>query len=157
MPAHIESWPERQNVIRDLLLQGAVHSQAELCRLLRRRGFTVTQSSVSRDLSELHAAKVDGRYVLREALASPAPAADRLMALATIVREVRAAGPYQLFVRTPPGQAAAVAIAIDGARWPEVVGTVAGDDTLLIATHGRRQQLKVEARLSQLQKDDAHV
>ena len=161
MPRSGENWRERQEAIRAILDAEAVESQEQLVRRLKRRGFRVTQSSVSRDLAELGVAKVDGRYValerLTEAVAPNGPggataptSGDGLAEVAPFVRKFAAAGPHLLVVKTPPGAASPVGIAIDAARWPEVVGTVAGDDTLFIATAGRAAQARVEARLSQL-------
>lgn len=141
---------ERREAIREIVARQAVRSQTELVRLLGRKGFTVTQSCVSRDLEELKVVKVDGRYVELTALAAAAPAGDELALAAPFVRAVRPAGPHLLVVLTPPGRAPAVALAIDHARWPEVVGTVAGDDTVMVATTGRREQARVVARLEQL-------
>lgn len=161
MPRSGENWRERQEAIRAILDAEAVESQEQLVRRLKRRGFRVTQSSVSRDLAELGAAKVEGRYVALERLAGAvapggpsvtgvAAAADRLAEVASFVEAVAPAGPHLLVVRTPPGAASPVGIAIDAARWPEVVGTVAGDDTLFIALPGRAAQARVEARLARL-------
>jgi len=158
VPRSGENWRERQQAIRAILDAEAVESQEQLVRRLRRRGFRVTQSSVSRDLAELGVAKVDGRYVALARLAESAAAgrsgaagpADRLAEVASFVDGIAAAGPHLLVVRTPPGAASPVGIAIDAARWPEVVGTVAGDDTLFVATTGRAAQARVEARLAQL-------
>lgn len=63
------------------------------------------------------------------------------------IQEVQPAGPNVLVVRTPPGSASAVGLAIDAAHWPDVVGTVAGDDTLFVATANRTGQSRVAARL----------
>ena len=159
MPRSGENWRERQLAIRAILDAEAVESQEQLVRRLRRRGFRVTQSSVSRDLAELGVAKVDGCYValerLTEAVAPNGPggtttSGDGLAGVAPFVREFAAAGPHLLVVKTPAGAASPVGIAIDAARWPEVVGTVAGDDTLFVATTGRAAQARVEARLAQL-------
>jgi transcriptional regulator of arginine metabolism len=168
VPRNGENWRERQDAIRAILAAEAVESQEQLVRRLKRRGFRVTQSSVSRDLAELGVAKVDGRYVALERLAqaaapdraggAAAPATaddDRLAAVASFLREVAPAGPHLLVVKTPPGGASPVGIAIDAARWPEVVGTVAGDDTLFVATPGRAAQARVEARLAQLTRRSA--
>ena len=66
------------------------------------------------------------------------------------------AGPHLLVVKTPPGIAPLVALDLDRENWPEVVGTVAGDDTFFVATAGRRQQARVEARLGALAKAERH-
>lgn len=156
MPRGSERGRERQRAILAILDAESIASQEQLVRRLKRRGFRVTQSSVSRDLSDLGVAKVEGRYVPIERLAgasaglgSDSPGG-RLAEIAPFVESVAAAGPHLLVVRTPPGGASPVGIAIDAARWPEVVGTVAGDDTLFIATAGRAPQARVEARLATL-------
>ncbi|MGC4115570.1 MAG: arginine repressor [Myxococcales bacterium] len=153
MPDNTSHWAERQAAIRELLAAQPIRSQGELIEELRMRGFDSTQSSISRDLTELHAVKVGGRYVLEP----PASASSELVEAAPYVRELAAAGPNLLVIKTPAARAALVAVAIDGARWPEVVGTVAGDDTLFLATADRRAQAVVEARLASLVKEHAHA
>jgi transcriptional regulator of arginine metabolism len=137
----------RRDALRRLIRGGEVGRQAELVRLLKREGFAVTQSSVSRDLRDLGVAKVGDRYVLAEDAA--APVAD-LDAVAAFVHAVTAAGPNLTVVRTTIGSAQSVAIAIDRARWPEVVGTLSGDDTIFIATATGRAQRSVIDRLRPL-------
>jgi transcriptional regulator of arginine metabolism len=116
-------------------------------RLLKREGHAVTQSSVSRDLRDLGVAKVGDRYVLAEDAA--APVAD-LSVVAAFVRAVTPAGPNLTVIRTTIGSAQSVALAIDRARWPEVVGTLSGDDTIFIATGTARAQRAVLDRLRSL-------
>ncbi len=157
MPSKVESWQQRRAVIEELLHHEEVHSQADLVDLLTGRGFAVTQSSVSRDLQEIGAVRVNGRYVAGDVLAAAAPAASDLGEAAAFVAGLVAAGPYLLVVKTPPGIAPLVALALDRAAWPEVAGTVAGDDTFFVATAGRRQQAHVEARLAALVKEAAHA
>jgi transcriptional regulator of arginine metabolism len=152
-----EHWQERHRVILEILRAEPVHSQTELLRRLRQRGFRVTQPSVSRDLAELRVAKREGRYVPGEASAvahvTTARRADPLAEVAGYVERCEPAGPNLLVLRTPPGRAPLVAIAIDTCAWREVVGTVAGDDTVFVATAGRRQQARVAARLSPLMEE----
>lgn len=162
VPRGSERGRERQQAILAILDAEAVGSQEQLVRRLRRRGFRVTQSSVSRDLADLGVAKVEGRYVPLDRLAgahpggAPVSNGGRLAEVAPFVEGIAAAGPHLLVVRTPPGGASPVGIAIDAARWPEVVGTVAGDDTLFIATTGRAPQARVEARLASLLRRESH-
>jgi transcriptional regulator of arginine metabolism len=153
-----ESWPERRAAIREILARETVRSQGELVIALREQGFVVTQSSVSRDLAELRAYKVDGRYVTAETLAPQATAGDGAHgeALADILG-VRPAGPYLLVVHTPISRAQPVALALDRAAWPDIVGTIAGDDTVLIAVSGRRDQARVMARLTRLVTESSHA
>lgn len=156
MPAPDTHWRKRRQAIRELLRKERVANQSQLLRRLRARGFRATQSSISRDLKELRAAKVEGRYLLEEALLSRvtgAPSGDELSELGPWIERVRPAGPHLLVLHTPPGRASPVGIAIDRAGWPEVVGTVAGDDTLLVATSGRRDQARLRARLQRVAKE----
>ncbi len=128
----------RRDLVR-ILHEGRATSQEEIVRALRRAGHEVTQATVSRDLHELGAAKVrvgDAHvYVLRDAGSPPAEPAERALAraLEEFAVEVAAAGNLAV-VKTVPGHAAAVARAIDLAGSKEVVGTVAGDDTVFVAT-----------------------
>lgn len=150
MPARGDTGARREAIAR-LLRAHPVRSQGELQRLLREQGFAVAQSSLSRDLAELGAVRAGGRYLLPEEVAA-APHTPRLREVAPFILEVAAAGPYLLLVKTPAGLAASVALALDEARWPEVVGTVAGDDTFLVATAGRRHQARVAAGLEALRR-----
>lgn len=157
MASRNDNWPERRAAIREILAEEPVKSQSELVERLLARGFSVTQSSVSRDLAELRAFKVDGRYTTAEALAPLPPSADDGTTALADVTDVRAAGPNLLVLHTPPGRAAPVAIAIDRSGWPGIVGTIAGDDTVLVAIAGRREQARIRARLAQLVLENHHV
>ena len=140
---------ERLKAIRELLEKEPVHGQEELVERLRARGIEVTQASISRDLKEIGAGKIRGVYRLPGAapvVEAPSP----LDLVARLVVSVAAAGPHLLVVRTAVGGASPVGIEVDKAGWPEVVGTVAGDDTLFVATTGRREQQRVEERLALL-------
>ena len=147
MPAKDDRWAERQQAIRALLCERVIRRQEDLTAALRGQGYPVTQSSVSRDLSELGAAKVDGRYVLATAIDGPSPGQEIIDAAASL-RGMRMAGPHLLVVLTPPGRAQLAGLALDRAGWPEVVGTIAGDDTVFVATTGRRAQERLVARLN---------
>ncbi len=135
----------RQSAILDLVTQESVCSQDELCRRLRVRGFHATQATISRDVKELSLVKraADGAY--QKPGVPPGGRGDASRGAENGVR--RAVGEYlrrldqvqQLLVlRTDPGQAQSLAIAIDRAELPEVVGTVAGDDTILVITRHAR-------------------
>jgi transcriptional regulator of arginine metabolism len=150
MPTNPETWQQRQEAIRELLARKTIGSQTELLKKLAARGFRVTQSSVSRDLREMHVAKADGRYVLPEKLATEAAGATPPRNGFNLIRSVLAAGPNVLVLRTPPGSANVVGLAVDSAKWPDVVGTVAGDDTVFVATASRAGQARISARIAQL-------
>ncbi len=135
---------ERRNAILKIVREQAVGRQADLVRLLRRLGHEATQSSVSRDLRELGVLKAGDRYVL---MVEREPVNGDFDALAGFVREVRPAGVSLTVVRTTVGAAQSVAVAVDRAQWPEVVGTISGDDTIFVATTGAREQQKLLQRL----------
>lgn len=135
---------DRRDALRRIIRAGTVGRQADLVRLLEREGFEVTQSSVSRDLRDLGVAKVGDRYVLPEDAGTPVAGFE---AVAGFVQGFQPAGPNLIVVRTTIGAAQSVAIAIDRARWPEVVGTISGDDTIFVATENARQQRAVADRL----------
>jgi len=139
---------DRRAAIVRLLRGGVVRTQDDLVRLLRGDGHDVTQSSISRDLRELGVLKAGGRYAL------PPDEISRsngdFGALAQFVREIRTAGPSITVIRTTIGAAQSVAVAIDRAAWPEVAGTISGDDTIFVATaHGREQAALVKRLHSQ--------
>jgi transcriptional regulator of arginine metabolism len=135
----------RRDAIVRILRQTAVGRQAELVELLRDEGFDATQSSVSRDLRELGVLKGADRYLLPavEDALTPSHFED----VQTFVKGYRAAGPNLTVLRTTTGTAQSVAIALDKARWPEIAGTIAGDDTIFIATASARTQRRLHAHL----------
>jgi transcriptional regulator of arginine metabolism len=154
MPSSDDSWRKRQAAIRELIAKEPIGSQGLLLRRLAARGFRVTQPSVSRDLQELQVVKTAGRYQLLARLtAAEPPASSELAEAGRAIRRFRCAGPNLVVVNTPPGRASAVAVAIDREGWPEVVGTVAGDDTLFLAVTGRQGQSRLEQRLNKLIKE----
>jgi transcriptional regulator of arginine metabolism len=112
--------------------------------MLRKHGHVATQSSVSRDLRELGVAKLGDRYVLPDA--ATAVKSD-FAALKQFVSARLTAGTNLTVLKTTIGAAQSVAVAIDTARWPEVIGTISGDDTIFIATAGAREQRKLDDRL----------
>jgi len=139
---------DRRNAILRILRGGVVRRQSELAQLLRKDGFAVTQSSVSRDLRELGVLKASGRYLPPSG--EVAPVQHSFARLNAFVRAVRPAGPAITVLRTTAGAAQSVAVAIDGADWPEVVGTISGDDTIFIATPDARAQRRLLERLHSL-------
>ncbi len=135
MPADAELREARHRAIRLLLERTRISTQSALVKRLREQGHEVTQSSVSRDLSELGAAKMGGAYRLPAPVADTADEVQRLTF--ELVRGVAPAGDHLLVVRTMPGAAQIVGSAIDALELSDVVGTVAGDDTIFVATTGR--------------------
>jgi transcriptional regulator of arginine metabolism len=136
---------ERQGAIMRILREGLVRRQEDLVRLLKTEGHEVTQSSVSRDLRDLGVSKAGGRYILPSDEA--ARANGDFGTLAQFVRGLKRAGPSITVIRTTIGAAQSVAVAIDKAEWPEVAGTISGDDTIFIATANARAQDELVSRL----------
>lgn len=148
MPVDTESMEKRQKAILAILRSRRVVRQSELVRLLKERGIRVTQSSVSRDLRQLGITKLDTGY---QQLELPDPETDREAALlAEFVRDVRAAGGNLTVVKTAEGAAQRVALYLDRSGWPEIVGTVSGDDTIFVATRGGGDQRRLIVRLRAL-------
>ncbi len=145
MPTASAQQHDRRRAIARLLERHAIHRQAELVQLLRVEGFNATQSSVSRDLRDLGAAKLKTGYSLPERHRGSNERELRLVA--EFVREVRAAGPNLLVINTAVGAAQRVAVTLDRISWPEIVGTLSGDDTIFVATTGAAQQRRLTARL----------
>jgi transcriptional regulator of arginine metabolism len=139
---------ERRRVIARLLAQHSISRQSELVELLKAEGFTATQSSVSRDLRDLGAAKLRNGYSLPER--REVGNGQALAQVAEFVREIRSAGPHLLVITTAVGAASRVAVTLDRIEWPEIVGTLSGDDTIFVATAGATQQRRLRARLREL-------
>ena len=122
---------ERQAAILEIVSQGAVGTQTELAKALRKRKIAANQVSVSRDIAELGLIKVGGFY-------QPAPGADAASdpeaPLRSWVRTVTPAGANLAVIRCEAGTAQRVGLVIDGLAMEGVVGTIAGDDTVFIAS-----------------------
>ena len=136
---------DRRSAIMRILRDGLVRKQEDLVRLLKREGHDVNQSSVSRDLRDLGVLKASGRYVLPPDEVTRANGGFDM--LAQFVRGLRKAGPSITILKTTIGAAQSVAVAIDRAEWPEVAGTISGDDTIFIATANSRAQDELVGRL----------
>ena len=145
MATNPDSQAHRRDAIVRILRHEAVARQAELVALLRREGFEATQSSVSRDLRELGVVKGADRYLLPAVEDALTPS--HFETVRAFVKGYRAAGPSLTVLRTSTGTAQSVAIALDKARWPEVIGTIAGDDTIFIATEDARAQRRLHGHL----------
>lgn len=128
---------ERRAAVRAIVLRERVGTQAEIARRLGARGFPVSQPAVSQDLRALGAVKQSGRWRL-----PPSPFAG----IGRLVESFEPAGPHLLVVRTLPGGAQRVGHAIDTADWPECAGSVAGDDTVFVASRSAAQQARLVER-----------
>jgi transcriptional regulator of arginine metabolism len=137
----------RHNAILQLLEQGPISSQDELQKLLHRRGFDAGQATLSRDIRELGLVKSSGGYSLpgREAAGeTDLPSVSRLVR--EFVTSVRTAQNL-LVTKTSVGSAQPVAAALDEENWPEAIGTVAGDDTILIVCENKRAAGRLADRI----------
>ncbi len=137
----------RQRAVLDVLKHSSVASQEDLQRLLRKRGFKVTQATLSRDIRELNLSKTPHGYSLPQGESTAAaalPPASRLVR--EFVLDVRTAQ-NQLVIKTIVGSAQPVAAALDETDWPEVVGTIAGDDTILIVCPDRDEARTLAGRI----------
>lgn len=132
---------DRHQTIIDLIGSSRIGRQGELVQALVDRGFPVTQASVSRDLDELGIVKLNGSYARPQRHSST---------LGITLVSVETAGPYLIVARTPAGLASAATVRIDSAKLHEIVGTIAGDDTIFIAVVGEAEQKRVIRRLWEL-------
>ncbi len=145
---------QRLDAIREVLAKSMVANQDELRRKLRRRGIEVTQATLSRDIHELRLSKGPSGYSLPnghrgtsaaqvEEDDSPPSVAEMIESFGLRVRHAM----NQVVVRTVMGGAQPLAAALDYEEWPEVVGTVAGDDTVLVICPDARRAADVEQQL----------
>jgi transcriptional regulator of arginine metabolism len=131
---------QRQRTIAEVIANVDVTSQPQLVSLLKKRGISATQATVSRDLEELGAVKIrtndgDTAYAIPEFEPDRVAPVDQLRrVLAEWVADVQVSAPI-VVVRTPPGCAHVVASALDRSRLKGLIGTVAGDDTMLCVAH----------------------
>jgi transcriptional regulator of arginine metabolism len=142
----------RHRAIADLIRSQPLPSQEDLARRLAGMGFAVTQATISRDLEQLGAVKVrrEGMvsYALPDQLAPPGVNGDRLRTIiAEWVRSIDAAGNL-VVIKTPPGSAHLVGIAIDEAKLTDVVGTICGDDTIFVACTTAAATLRLASDLA---------
>ena len=147
---------QRLNAIREVVSSSLVTSQDELRRKLRRRGFDVTQATLSRDMHELRLTKGPSGYSLPNGNGSGTAVASIDDAPPTLKEMIDSFGlrvrqaMNQVVVGTVLGGAQPVAAAMDHAGWPEVVGTLAGDDTVLIICPDQRRATEVLARIKRM-------
>jgi len=145
----------RQQQIRDLLGARSISTQHELAAALRERGFRATQATVSRDVAEMGLIKVSRNgsraYALPPRSGPPETSADERLALVLrdLPVDIRSAG-LLLVLRAVPGSAHAIAAALDRTGWPEVVGSIGGDDTVFIACADRASLDRLRKRLLRL-------
>lgn len=136
---------ERQLALKAIIAENSISSQIELAERLTAAGFTVTQASVSRDLDELGIGKQNGRYLLPD----PKP---KQPAIHGVV--FHTAGADLIVGKCLPGLASAIAVQIDAENFSEIVGTIAGDDTIFVAVDGVKGQSAALHNLQEMFGDD---
>ncbi len=139
----------RQAAIVELVTGEAIHSQELLRKRLKRRGFDATQATLSRDIKELGLVKraADGAYQRADVvqMQTMGPRADVQRAVADYLKRVERVE-QMIVLKTDPGEAQLLALAIDRATYDEVVGTVGGDDTILVIARHRRAAAEMVKR-----------
>jgi transcriptional regulator of arginine metabolism len=136
----------RQKAILELLKHGPVASQESMQRELGKQGFRVGQATLSRDIRELGLSKTPGGYMLTQLEAAGELALPSISRLAReFVLQVRAAQNL-LLIKTSVGSAQPVAAALDEKDWPESIGTIAGDDTILMVCRDKKAAHKLAQR-----------
>ncbi len=145
MPSDREIRERRRQAIREILLQEEpVEQQQDLVDRLRARGFSATQSNVSRDLRDIGAVRAQGQYMIPSWTQSEDSPFRKIV---PFIRKVTPAGPHQLLVVTDPGAGALVAQAIEDGQWTDLVGTVSGHSSALLLTENLFFQKLVYQRI----------
>jgi transcriptional regulator of arginine metabolism len=143
----------RLSAIRQVIDQETVHSQEQLRQRLASLGFVVTQATLSRDIKELGLVKRSSDGAYQESGSETASSAAATVALARALGEFLLSvdvAQHLLVAKTGPGQAQLLAVTLDRARLPEVVGTIAGDDTILLVCRDSRSAHATRAFIEQL-------
>jgi transcriptional regulator of arginine metabolism len=139
---------KRHLKILELISTRAIHTQEDLAEALAAEGWEVTQSSISRDIAALRLVKVDGAY--RRAPRTPVARDPDERRIAEGVLTCEPAGDALLVLHTPPGEANRVGVALDRLAWPDLVGTIAGDDTIFLAMKDTMAQRRVLRQIRRL-------
>jgi transcriptional regulator of arginine metabolism len=139
---------KRHLKILELISTRAIHTQEELAEVLAGAGWDVTQSSVSRDIAALRLVKVDGAYRRPPRGVAARNPDERRVVESVLTSEP--AGDALIVLHTPPGDANRVAVALDRLSWPDVVGTIAGDDTIFMAVKDHAAQRRVMREVRKL-------
>jgi len=145
MPAEAELRQKCHEAILDILRHQSVGRQTQLVELLRQKGIEATQSSVSRDLKQLGISKLDTGYA--EAESVTVSDGQNLPLLSDFVRDIKTAGGHLTVIQTSIGAAQRVAVFLDRSAWPEIVGTLSGDDTIFVATRNNADQRRLLVKL----------
>ncbi|NUQ49985.1 MAG: aldo/keto reductase, partial [Phycisphaerae bacterium] len=138
---------ERQAAIREIVFGRPITSQAEIVEALTERGYSANQAVVSRDIREIGLVKVNGHYQPMAAVAGDIHGGAAIED--GLIIDVATAGANLIVVRTTPGAAGAVGLRLDQRLGQDVIGTIAGDDTVFVATAGARDQSRLLAAASE--------
>ena len=144
---------DRQNAILELISTREIGSQEELRQLLFKRGWDVTQSTLSRDMRDLRVARIPTAHGVRYSVAEPASDDGSRAPLASVLPQlfIRLDGVGHLIVlKTVVGAAQTVASAVDTEANPDILGTIAGDDTILMICRSEQARERVSRRLTAL-------
>ena len=145
MPAETETREKRHAAILQILREQIVGRQTVLVELLRQQGIEATQSSVSRDLKQLGVTKLGQGYAPTDPGFTDD---DRDQSMfGDFVRDIQTAGANLTVIKTAIGAAQRVAVYLDRTGWPEIIGTLSGDDTIFIATGSAAEQRRLVTRL----------
>jgi transcriptional regulator of arginine metabolism len=139
---------KRHLKILELISTRAIRTQEDLAVALAAEGWEVTQSSVSRDITALRLIKANGVYRRPSPAATPADPDERRIADGVLT--IEPAGEALIVLHTPPGEENRVAVALDRLAWPDVVGTIAGDDTIFLAVKDATAQRRVVGEVRKL-------
>ena len=141
----------RQIAILELIGENSIETQEELAQALRRRGFQVTQATISRDIKELRLVKAlstDGTYRYATADKSDSGLNERLVRMFSETVVTMNSVYNQIVLRTLPASANIAAETIDSLQWPEILGTIAGDNTILLIVRSVEEVTIVKERLN---------
>jgi transcriptional regulator of arginine metabolism len=142
---------QRHLKILELISTHAIHTQDELADGLAQEGWEVTQSSVSRDITALRLIKVDGAYQRPNVAQRPRHDPDEQRIVEGVLT-IAPAGDAVIVLHTPPGEANRVGAALDRLAWPDMLGNIAGDDTIFVAVRNSVAQRRFVAAVRRLSK-----
>ena len=140
----------RHEKILELIREYNIDTQEELASRLSEAGFNVTQATISRDIRALNMTKVTGRDGVSRYAVLETPGEENGSRYARMMREAVSsveAAQNLVVLRTAPGMAMGVAAALDAMKWPEVLGCIAGDDTIMCAVHNEEESSAIRKRI----------